>query len=174
MSSILPEVINNYNVYGEDGVSLIGISGEVELPEMEALTETLEGSAIMGEIDDPVTGQFSSMRMTIPFSVLYTDQFKLMNTTKPNQLTLRGSMQCMDPSTGETDYYPIRVVVRGKAANSAMGKIQKGKKMKSSVELEVIYLKVEVNGTTVLELDKLNFVFVLNGEDVLKKIREQC
>ena len=36
--------------------------------------------------------------------------------------------------------------------------------MSSSVTLEVTYIKIENNGKTALELDKLNGVFVVNGK----------
>ena len=45
--------------------------------------------------------------------------------------------------------------------------------MESEVELEIIYIKIQINNKTKLELDKLNFKFVLNGKDMLKKIRKQ-
>lgn len=73
-----------------------------------------------------------------------------------------------------TGYYLIRVVVRGKAKTTTLGKVAKGKKMESEVELEILYIKVEINNAVVLELDKLNFVFVLNGKDMLAQIRSQC
>ncbi len=172
--NVIPEVLNHFNVYNDSAKKLIGISGELELPEMEAITDTIEGSGVLGEIEDPVTGQFSSMKMKIPFAVLYEDMFSIMNTTKPPQLTLRASMQCMDPSTGETGYYPVKIVVRGKASTSNMGKVVKGKKMEPEVELEILYIKIQINNKTVLELDKLNFKYVLNGVDMLAKIRSQC
>lgn len=172
--NVIPEVLNHFNVYNDLAKKLIGISGELELPEMEAITDTLEGSGVLGEIEDPVTGQFSSMKMKIPFAVLYEDMFSIMNTTKPPQLTLRASMQCMDPSTGETGYYPVKIVVRGKASTSNMGKVVKGKKMEPEVEIEILYIKIQINNKTVLELDKLNFKYVLNGVDMLAKIRSQC
>lgn len=68
----------------------------------------------------------------------------------------------------------FRVVVRGKAKTTTLGKVAKGKKMESEVELEILYIKVEINNAVVLELDKLNFVFVLNGKDMLAQIRSQC
>lgn len=100
--------------------------------------------------------------------------FKIMNTTSTPQLTLRGSMQCMDPKTGTTDYYPVKVVVRGKATTSTLGKATKGKKMEPEIEMEIIYIKIQINNNDVLELDKLNFKFALNGVDLLAKIRSQC
>lgn len=140
MASIIPEVLNHFNIYNGAN-ALVGVSGEVELPELEAITDTVEGTGVLGEIEDPVTGQFSSATIKIPFAVLYSDMFSIVNTTEPPLLTLRGSMQCTDPKTGATGYYPIRVVVRGKAKTTTLGKVAKGKKMESEVELEILYIK---------------------------------
>ena len=120
MANIIPEVLNHFNIYN-DADALVGVSGEVELPELEAITDTVEGTGVLGEIEDPVTGQFSSATIKIPFAVLYSDMFSIVNTTKPPLLTLRGSMQCTDPKTGETGYYPIRVVVRGNSRQGGQG-----------------------------------------------------
>lgn len=171
---IIPEVMNNYNVYDDRARKMIGISGEVELPELEAITDTVEAAGILGELEDPVTGQFASAKIKIPFSNLHEDIFNLMDTTNPPQLTLRGSMQVMNSATGGTDYVPVKIVVRGKATTSSLGKFVKGKKGEPEIELEILYIKVMINNKTTLELDKLNFVFVVNGKDMLAKVRSQC
>ena len=44
---IIPELLNHYNVYN-DAQKLIGISGDVELPDFEAITETIEGAGVLG------------------------------------------------------------------------------------------------------------------------------
>ena len=171
---IIPEVINNYNIYDDKARKMIGLSGEVELPELEAITDTVEAAGILGEVEDPVTGQFASAKIKIPFSNLYEDIFNLMDTTNPPQLTLRGSMQVMNSATGGTDYVPVKIVVRGKATTSSLGKFVKGKKGEPEIELEILYLKVMINNKTTLELDKLNSVFAVNGKDMLAKVRSQC
>lgn len=76
---IIPELLNHYNVYN-DAQKLIGISGDVELPDFEAITETIEGAGVLGEIEAAATGQFSSMTVKIPFSVLYEDMFTIVNS----------------------------------------------------------------------------------------------
>ena len=139
---IIPEVMNNYNVYNDRAKKLIGISGEVELPELEAITDTVEAAGVLGEVEDPVTGQFSSAKI--------------------------------NSSTGGTDYVPVKIVVRGKATTSSLGKLVKGKKGEPEIELEILYIKVMINNRTTLELDKLNFKFAINGKDMLAKIRSQC
>ena len=171
MALILPEVLNDFNLYG-DGEKMIGQTGEVTLPDFTMITDTLQGSGVMGEIEDPVTGQFESATMSFTWACLHENYFKLVNTTKPVTLTLRAALQCMDTETAYTDYYPVKIVVRGKAKTVNLGKAEKGKKMECETEIEVIYIKVEVNKKTLFELDKLNGVYILNGEDMLKKIRQ--
>ena len=46
--------------------------------------------------------------------------------------------------------------------------------MDSSVSLELSYILIEVDGETMFELDKLNDVFVVDGVDLLEKVRKQC
>ena len=64
MASIIPEVLNHFNIYNGAN-ALVGVSGEVELPELEAITDTVEGTGVLGEIEDPVTGQFSSATIQV-------------------------------------------------------------------------------------------------------------
>lgn len=170
---IIPELLNHYNVYN-DASKLVGVSGDVELPDFEAITETIKGAGVLGEIEATATGQFSSMIIKIPFSVLYEDMFTLVNSATGVNVTLRGSAQFMDPTTGITDHYPVKVVVRGKCKKYSLGKMTKGKKMDPSVELEILYIKIDVNNKPVVELDKVNFKYAVNGVDLLEKIRSQC
>ena len=46
--------------------------------------------------------------------------------------------------------------------------------MDTSVSLTVLYILIEVDGETVIELDKLNEVFKVNGIDMLAEIKEMC
>ena len=46
----IPGVINNFNLYN-DGTVLVGLTGEIPLPDFEGMTETLSGPGILGEIE---------------------------------------------------------------------------------------------------------------------------
>lgn len=46
--------------------------------------------------------------------------------------------------------------------------------MNASIKLEVTYLLFEMGGVTMMELDKLNSIYKVNGKDLLEKIRNQC
>lgn len=165
----IPEKINAFNVY-KQGYKLVGLSDEIKLPDFESLTETISGAGILGEIDSPTVGLFSSMEMEIPFRQLTTSIADLMNPLKGVDLTLRGSSQVTD-STGNVSFEGIRVVVRGRNKSLTGGKFKQGAGTASSVKLELTYCKIEIAGKNIIELDKLNCVYKVNGVDILSKVR---
>ena len=94
----IPEVINDFNLY-LSGSKLIGTTGEVALPDFEAITATISGNGILGEYEAPVVGHFGSMEQEIPFRCFNTDYFSLIDQTKAMELTLRGAIQTVDTTT---------------------------------------------------------------------------
>ena len=172
MSAIanVPEVINNFNAYN-NGNLLIGVTGSVQLPSFDAITEEISGSGILGSYETAIPGFYSSMAQEIPFRILDTDIFSLMNPGELVDLTFRASEQHTVKSTGALDYKNMRVVERGRMKNFAPGSLELGKQMGASVTLELLYILIEIDGETKLEYDKLNSVFVVNGKDLLEKVR---
>ena len=164
--------INAYNVY-LDGKKLIGVSDEVTRPDFEALTETLSGAGILGEIDEPLLGHFGASEIEIPFRTLNNDMFKLANMQSAISLTLRMSTQTIDEAKMSTDFLPSRIVIKGKNKALTGGKVKQGSGTGSSLKVEILYILIEVNKKSKFELDKLNFVYKVNGTDLLKKVRSQ-
>lgn len=168
----IPSKIHSYNVY-DDNYSgrLYGTGEECTLPDFEALSETLSGAGILGELDDPAPGHFGNMQMEIPFRLLDGEAVDLMDPTAAARLTLRGAQQVLT-AEGDTEFRSMRVVVRGKCATLKTGTVKAAAAMGSGVTLNLSYIKIEVNDEELVELDKLNSVFKLHGKDVLQKVRE--
>lgn len=169
---MLATKINAYNVYNA-GTRLVGISDEVTLPDFEALTETISGPGFLGEIDEPLLGHFGASEIEIPFRTLNEEMFGLLAQGSAVNLTLRMSTQAIQESTMATDFMPSRVVIKGKNKGFTGGKVKQGNGTGSSVKVEIIYILIEVNGKKKFELDKLNFVYKVNGVDLLAKVRKQ-
>lgn len=62
--------------------------------------------------------------------------------------------------------------MRGKCATLKLGTLKAATAMSSSVTLNITYIKIEVNDKELVELDKLNGIFKINGVDILQKVRE--
>ncbi len=164
--------INSYNVY-LDGTKLVGVSDEVTLPNFEALTETLSGAGILGELDEPLLGHFGASEIEVPFRTMEEDTFNFINHQTGVNLTLRMSTQTLNPSDMSTDFMPSRVVIKGKNKSFTGGKVKQGSGTGSSIKIEIFYILIEVNGAKKFELDKMNFVYKVNDVDLLQKVRSQ-
>lgn len=168
-----PSVINQFNVYSR-GDRLIGLTGEVSLPEINSKTTTVSGAGILGDIEEPVIGQMESLKISIPFVTISKDFFALCDQLDAVDLTLRGAIQTMDTETAKATMQQMRVVVRGKMASLTPGKVKTAEQMGSTVTLELLYFMVELAGEKAVEVDKLNSIFVVNGKDMLAPIRNMC
>lgn len=169
----IPEIINNFNVY-KKGNLLIGTTGEINLPDFDALTETISGAGILGEYETSVLGQFGSMKQEVSFRMLDDEIFQLMDPTELVDLTFRASSQSTIRSSCALEYKGMRIVERGKLISFKGGTLQKGKQMGASATLELTYFMIEIDGKKKIEIDKLNNIFIVNGKDVLEKVRNQC
>ena len=59
----------------------------------------------------------------------------------------------------------------GRVKKFKPGKIEKAESMEATITLELTYLLVEVDGVVVMEIDKLNQVYNVNGVDMLADVR---
>ena len=106
--------------------------------------------------------------------MLDDEVFELMDPSELVDLTFRASIQSQVRATAQLEYKGMRIVMRGKLKKFSGGTLQQGKQMNASATLELRYIKMEIDGKTKIELDKLNSVFIVNGKDILEKVRGQC
>lgn len=170
-NNYIPEKINEYNVY-LDGNKMIGVAATSTLPEVNMQTSTVSGMGVNGEIDSPTLGQFESMEQEIQFNTLYSSAVDLLNPLKAVNLTFRAAQQVSDKATGGGyAFKSLRIVEMGRVKKVKLGKVEKNNSMEASVTLELTYILVEVDGVTILEIDKLNQVYSVNGVDMLADVR---
>lgn len=116
-------------------------------------------------------GHFSNMEMEIPFRLIDHEAADMMDMTKAVQLTLRAAQQTLTVE-GNTEFRSMRVVVRGKSATLSMGSVKSGSSMGSGVTLNLTYILIEVDGESLIELNKVSPTFKVRGVDILQKVRE--
>ncbi len=165
----IPERLINYRVYRE-GNDLIG-TANVTLPSIEAMTDTVSGAGIAGEVETPVLGHFGSTTVTLQFRTVDGDMTTLA-AQKAHALDIRGSQQVYDASLGEYKTVPVKLVLRGIPKTLNLGSFEPGSTTDSEVELEVTYLKLDIDGKTKLELDKMNYIFKVGETDFLASVRK--
>lgn len=168
-NNYVPEKINDCNAYLE-GNKMIGVGASITLPTVKMKTNTTSGMGISGEIDSPTIGQFESMEQEVQFNALYSSCADMLSPLKTVNLTFRAAQQVYD-KTGGYNFKGLRVVEMGRVKEFEPGKIEKSESMEAKVKIELTYLLAENDGEKLMEIDKLNGVYIVNGEDMLADVR---
>lgn len=169
MSNPVPERLVNFRVY-LSGNALAG-TANVELPDIEAMTDTVSGAGIAGEVDSPILGHFGSMTCTCTWRTITKDAASLA-AQKSHELEFRGSQQVYDAANGTYSTVPVRVAIRGIPKRLGLGSFEVGSTTDSETEFEVTYMKLFVEGKERIEIDKYNFKYVVDGVDYLASVRD--
>lgn len=164
--------MNDFNVY-RDGTKQIGTNGEISLPDFDAITDTISGAGILGEIDEPTIGHFGNMEVEITYRMLDEEPGAMMDQRVSQNITLRGAQQTTS-TEGNIEFQSIKIVLRGRTAKFSPGTIKAGSQMETKVTLNLLYILITVNGKDLIELDKLNSVYKVAGDDVLAEVKEMC
>lgn len=165
----VPEKLINFRVYN-NGADLVG-SADVTLPKLNAMTQTVKGAGIAGEIDSPVLGHYSSTEVEINFRTIDKDSITLASP-KGHHLDIRGAQQVYDSSTGEYVVKKVKLVVRGVPKTDDLGKLDVGATTDTKLTLECDYVKLSIDGETQIELDKYNYIANIGGVDYLADVRD--
>lgn len=167
---LIPEKVVNFNVY-DKGEKLVGLSSEVTLPNLENMTETVSGAGIMGEYDSPTIGHFGAISVDITFRTIYEKNFSLLDP-RGKTLILRGSQQFNDSNKGLINR-ALKITMRGFPKGIDLGKMGIGTPTDTKIPLELTYIKIEEDNKILLEVDKINFIYIINGEDIMKELKNQ-
>ncbi|GHV45271.1 hypothetical protein FACS1894204_03950 [Synergistales bacterium] len=168
MSNIVPEKGINFSVYYE-GEDMLGIA-EGEFPNLEGMTETVKGAGVAGEFDSVTLGHFQSMTLSLTWRTTTSDFIKLA-AQKAHNLYLYGAHQAYDAGLGEYRTNQLAVFVKAIPKTLNIGKLAVAEMTDTQSEFEVLYLKLDLNGRERIELDKLNYIYKVDGVDYLAGVR---
>ena len=158
----IPEKITNYMVY-KDGTNLLGI-GDANLPDFEALTETIKGAGILGEYDSVSVGHFGEQEVEVNFR----DVTSALKAGDGNiNLIFKAANQSSDKTSGKIQKRQLYISVTGVRKKLGTGKLEAGSPMESSVVISLRQIKIKDDNKDILELDKQNYIYKVNGEDLL-------
>lgn len=163
------ELVINYAMY-EDATEYMGTT-EVTLPDLEYMTETLNGAGISGEIEDAIIGHISAMTTTFNFRTITKSAIKLMEP-RVHKIDLRVAQQKMNMRTSANEVSKVKHIMRVKPKKTALGKVAAASTADVSGEYAVSYYALYIEGKKVTEIDPLNFICYINGKDYLKDVRK--
>lgn len=137
------------------------------------MTETLSGSGIAGEIENPTIGITQSMTVKLSFNSITKEVFKTLNWTETALWECYSALQVSDDATSVRDSIPYQINFLGRAKSFPLGSLEQGKKHGNEVEMEITRLEVLLDDTEKLLIDKLAFIYRVDGTDLLQQVRSQ-
>ena len=161
----------NFEVYYNNAGSArwLGI-GTVDLPEIVEKTVDISGVGLLGDVAMPAPSMFESMEATIHWRTIHED-LTILSAPITHSLTLRSAQTNYDGATGEVLTQAVKILIQGLPKNTTLGKFEQASETESETTLEVLYLKITVDGNDLTEIDKFNYVRKVNGADYLTATR---
>ena len=118
-----------------------------------------------GQTKAEIAGQtFESMEATLKWNHLYSHAPKMLNPNKTIQITLRAALQSENKDGGYT-YTGMRIVLGGKPKELDPGTVKRASTMDSTTTLEVTRYLIEIDGVTVVDIDKFAGRYYVDEED---------
>lgn len=160
--------IVNANVY-VDGVNLLGKVSDCTLPNVSFSKADHKALGMIG------TTQFFSgieaMEATLNWSSIYPDVMKkFANPRKVLKLTLYSSLEILTSADGVSEEKKLKTEVHGTVKGFPLGTFKPGEVVGDiSTAISVHYIKQDLDGASVIEIDVMNNIFKVADEDILAK-----
>lgn len=165
----LPRKLKNMNLF-VDGGSYIGEAEEVVLPKLSRKTEAYRGGGMAGAVHVDMGLDDDALKAEWTIGGYKMEILKQMKAVAADGVQLRFAGAFQRDDTGEVT--AVEVVMRGRHQEVDRGTYKVGDNSTTKVSTNCVYYKETVNGAVVTEIDVLNMIHIVDGEDLLKAQRK--
>ncbi len=169
MGNTVSEKITNFDAYHKELGRLPDLV-DVELPTIEAPTDTVSGAGIAGEVESPVVGHISAMTVAFKFRNALPENHKLL-APKAHRIEVRASQQKWDASAGAYVHKGLKYVMDCVPKSTPLGTLTPGSGQETVVTMSVKYIKIYIDKKVYAEVDPYNYIFIIDGTDYLAAVR---
>lgn len=142
----------------------------VTLPDIETLKDTIKGAGILGEVDIVSTGQVGPLVAKIDFRSISKNVMSISAPTSQS-IEVSWAQDTFDTATGATRVIGCKAFLTGVPNKVAGSKIEVNAGQDVSIEMGLSAYRLIIDGEEVINIDKLNYVYSVNGTDYAKDIR---
>lgn len=160
--------IINFAVY-EDGSEYVGVA-KASLPDLTALTQSISGAGIAGNVEAVVLGHFDAMTLTLNFRTMTKESVQLSEPRRHN-IDLRVAQQNENTTKGVIEVGKVKHILVVVPKTDKGGTVAPASQSDGSGEYAVHYWATYIDGKKVREIDPINFICSINGTDYLADVR---
>lgn len=158
----IPAALNDVEIFINGDNKLMGI-GEIELPNLETATVSLNQIGMVSEYDAALTGHYKKLEAKIKMECI--DE-TLLNFNNEGELMVecKGVIQKMNKITHAPSYIGIDATFKGMVKKFDGSKLKPGNKLEASFDMSLSYYKLVIDGKEIAHLDVFNRISNVNGE----------
>ncbi|AOD13555.1 phage major tail tube protein [Xanthomonas fragariae] len=158
----LPKKLKALNLFN-DGESYLGQVVKVKLPTLTRKMEEYRGGGMNG----PVNIDFGQEKIEVEWKCggMMRSVLNQYGAISHNAVQLRFAGAYQRDDNGAVD--AVEFVVRGRHSDIDPGTGKSGDDTEFSVKTAASYYKLMINGSTVIEIDLMNMIEIVNGVDLL-------
>lgn len=164
----LPKKLKNLNLFN-DGNSYIGQTGAVTLPPLARKMESYRGGGMNGPVKVDLGMSDDGLQFEWALGGIDLTVLRQFGATRADGVLLRFAGAYQRDDTGEIS--AVEIVVRGRHEEIALGEAQAGEDTEVSITTTCSYYKLVIDGRTEIEIDLLNMIEMVGGEDRLAEQR---
>lgn len=165
----MDQSVINFAVY-EDSTEFVGLA-KVTLPDLTALTQSISGAGIAGNVESVLLGHFEAMTLGLSFRNTTKQVIRLAEPRRHN-IDLRIAQQDENTVKGAIETRSVKHVFVVIPKSTKGGTVAPASPTDGSGEYAVRYWANYIDGEKVLEIDPLNVICYINGVDYLAPVRK--
>lgn len=161
----LPKKLKNFILFN-DGAAYLGEVPEVTPPKLTRKTEDYRSGGMGGPVK--LDQGMEAIELEWTAAGYLREVFAQFGTLKHDGVMLRftGAAQAEDE-----EVMAIEIVARGRHTEIDFGKAKAGDNTEIKIKTALSYYKLSINGSPVIEIDLVNMVEIVDGNDRLAAIR---
>lgn len=165
----LPKKLKHLNLFN-DGNSYLGVAKGVTLPKLARKMEAYRGGGMDAPVKADMGGSDDGLQFEWTLGGLDLIVLRQFGSVRADGVLLRfaGSFQRDDDGSVSA----VEVVMRGRHEEIDMGDATPGEDTEHKITTALTYYKLIVDGREEIEIDNLNFIYKVDGKDLLEAHRK--
>jgi P2 family phage contractile tail tube protein len=164
----LPKKLKHMNLFN-DGNSYLGVAKSATLPTLARKMEAYRGGGMDGPVKVDLGHSDDGLQFEWTLGGWDLIALRQFGAVRVDGVALRFAGSVQRDDTGEVS--AVEILARGRHEEIDFGDAAPGEDTEHKITTALTYYKLTVDGEEIIEIDLLNFIFKVNGKDLLEEHR---
>lgn len=162
--------IYHSTLYVDGDVDMLGKFAEVKVPDLTATVNEHRGGGMFAPVE--LVSGLEKLVLSVKWNTYFPEAVKFgANPFKARRLQIRGNHETHN-ADGLAAQVPVVITVQGSWKKAGGFTFKPGEHGDTDDEVACTYLRVEVDGVELYEIDVLNNIYKVGGDDLLATMRQ--